>query len=59
MKTLVDPGDLPERNSEFLNNFSDYLTQHSEVMFNRILVTHGHFDHFGGVHDAIKLLEER
>ena len=27
-------------------------------MFNRILVTHAHADHFGGVYDSIRLLEE-
>ena len=58
IKTLVDPGDFPERNQEFLANFGDYLQQNDGVKFNRILVTHGHADHFGGVFDTIKLLEQ-
>ena len=49
VRTIVDPGDYPERNGEFLENFKDYLASNSGVKFNRILVTHGHGDHFGGV----------
>ena len=48
-RTIVDPGDLPERNESFLKNLADYLEQNHGFNFNRILVTHGHFDHFGGV----------
>ena len=59
IKTLVDPGDFPERNEEFVANLDAYLTHHTDVKINRILVTHGHFDHFGGVYDTIKLLQER
>ena len=58
LKTLIDPGDFPERNQEFISNFTDYLRQNEEVRFNRILITHGHLDHFGGVPEAIKLLQE-
>jgi len=59
LKTLIDPGDLPERNAEFIQNFSDYLDVNAEVKISRILVTHGHFDHFGGVFEAIRLLKEK
>ena len=56
IKTLIDPGDFPERNQEFMENFNDYLDNNVDIKINRILVTHGHFDHFGGVFEAIKLL---
>lgn len=57
IKTLVDPGDMPERNVEFIKNLGDYLDFNTGVMINRILVTHGHFDHFGGVHETLELLK--
>ena len=59
VRTLIDPGDFSEYNQEFLANLGNYLSSNDGVRFNRILVTHGHSDHFGGVHDTIKLLEER
>lgn len=55
----MDPGDFPERNAEFLENLKDYLTRNSDLKFNRILVTHGHADHFGGVQQTIELLQQR
>ena len=59
IKTIVDPGDFPERNEEFLNRLGAYLDANSSVMINQILVTHAHIDHFGGVFDTIKLLENK
>lgn len=56
VRTIVDPGDLPENNKEFLTHLTDFLSVNSGVKFNRILVTHGHADHFGGVNDTIALL---
>ena len=59
VRTIVDPGDLPERNASFLKNFSEYLTKNPDFNINRILITHAHADHFGGVQDTIDLLESQ
>ena len=58
VKTLVDPGDFPEANQEFLANLSSYLSANENVKINRILITHGHRDHFGGLWDTIQLLKQ-
>ena len=58
-RTIVDPGDFPEKNQSFLKNFSDYLAANRDFNVKRILITHSHADHFGGVQDTITLLQEQ
>lgn len=54
---MIEAGDYPERNKLFLENFSNFLRDFKEVSIEKILITHGHFDHFGGVRDVLDLLK--
>ena len=58
-RTLIEAGDLPDNNNGFISNLSKFLDDHSGVNLNRVLITHAHPDHFGGLHDVLNLLKER
>ena len=58
LRTLVDPGDFHYNDTLFLQKFEKYLIEKPDVKIQRILVTHGHHDHFGGVWPTIELLKK-
>jgi endoribonuclease LACTB2 len=57
-RVMIEAGDYPERNTLFLENFGRFLTDFKGVSIDRIFITHGHFDHFGGVMDVLNLMRE-
>lgn len=58
-RVLIESGDYPERNQTFLENFRRFLDDYSHVRIGQVFVTHAHYDHFGGVYDVLRVLEER
>ena len=58
-RTLIEAGDLPENGSGFVDNLSTFLDENDGVNLNRVLITHAHPDHFGGLHDVLDLLKQR
>ena len=52
-KIMIDSGDF--NSSGFLQNFGEYLNQNNACI-SKILITHGHGDHFGGLHDLVSFL---
>jgi glyoxylase-like metal-dependent hydrolase (beta-lactamase superfamily II) len=56
-RTLIEAGDLPENNSGFVSNLAKFLDDHKGVNLNRVLITHAHPDHFGGLSDVLDLLK--
>jgi len=57
-RIMIDSGDISEKNEGFLSNLSSYLDS-SATYISKILLTHGHLDHFGGLNDVCKLLCKR
>lgn len=55
---MIEAGDYPERNKLFLENFTHFLRDFQGVSIDKILITHGHYDHFGGVRDVLDLLKQ-
>ena len=55
---MIEAGDYPERNSLFLENFSAFLRDFQHVQIEKIFITHGHYDHFGGVTNVLQLIRE-
>jgi len=73
-RIMIDTGDLSTRNGRFLANLTQYLEDLSYiharlggdngrpeegVYISKILLTHAHPDHMGGLQDVLKLLESR
>lgn len=56
---MIDSGDITERNLQLRTNLSQYLDSVPNSFISKILLTHGHFDHFGGVSDVVKMLKKR
>lgn len=57
-RIMIEAGDYPERNGLFLENFKRFLLDFKHVSIDRIFITHGHYDHFGGVIDVLNLHKE-
>ena len=58
-RVMIEAGDYPERNQIFLENFNRFLLDFSHVNIEKIFITHGHYDHFGGVFDVLNILMNR
>ena len=69
---MIDAGDLTAKNQTFLNNINQYLDdikqEHSTniknqeqngIYVSKILITHAHHDHMGGLQDVLELLKGR
>jgi len=56
---MIEAGDYPERNQLFLENFNRFLLDFSQINIEKIFITHGHYDHFGGVFDVLNILMNR
>jgi glyoxylase-like metal-dependent hydrolase (beta-lactamase superfamily II) len=59
---MIDAGDLSQKNEGFLYNLSTYLDDLSKQtkkppLVSKILITHAHQDHIGGLGDVLKLLK--
>ena len=70
-RIMIDAGDLTAKNQTFLNNINQYLDhlqqrqsklqnqQQDEIYISKILITHAHHDHMGGLIDVLELLKSR
>jgi endoribonuclease LACTB2 len=58
-RTLIDCCDVPEKNESFLGNLVSFLDDNQGVNLNRILITHAHMDHVGGLNDVLTILKQR
>ena len=59
-RIMIDAGDLPSRNASFLQNLKAYLDNSKpNPVISKILLTHAHQDHVGGLQDIIKMLKDR
>ena len=56
-KIMIDAGDF--NSAGFLDNFGQYLNLNIDSIISKVLITHGHGDHFGGLHDLVKFLKSR
>mmetsp|Transcript_32021 Transcript_32021/g.48999 ORF Transcript_32021/g.48999 Transcript_32021/m.48999 type:complete len:213 (+) Transcript_32021:127-765(+) len=57
---MIDTGEFPPRNDGFLNNLKAFFAASNPSVFvSKILLTHGHHDHIGGVPDVVKYLTSR
>eukprot|EP00347_Sterkiella_histriomuscorum_P013976 403362637 len=58
-RVMIEAGDYPERNQLFLENFKKFLYDQQHVNIDRILITHSHYDHFGGLFDILNIIQNR
>lgn len=56
---MIDAGDVKERNVGFMKGFRLWLDSHPGVEIQTILITHSHWDHFGGVAEVLEELGQR
>ena len=53
---MIEAGDMPERNELFLENFKKFLSDFNSIEIDKVFITHGHHDHFGGTFDVLRIL---
>ena len=56
-RIMIDAGDVSARNQGFIANLKEYFAK-SNTYVSKILITHAHHDHFGGLWDVLQLLKD-
>ena len=56
-RVIIDPGDEKHLCEDFFENLTEYLSSSEDFKINKILITHAHSDHIGGLHETMQLLE--
>ena len=55
-RVMIEAGDYPERNEKFLENFTRFMNDFSSISIDKIFITHAHWDHFGGLYDVLRII---
>lgn len=56
---MIESGDYPENNTLFLENFTKFMADQDQVRIEKIFITHAHHDHFGGLYDVLRILNDK